>query len=147
MGATIFPVMVLNWKIISFFRFLVANSIICTAGWPKPGFQFVLLNKTYCWHVLRFHLAIELGENRSRTKSQYYFSSLLASKHLRIQTQSELRTVQHFSNCFCDVFQVMFVTMKQLAFFGHSDCNCLRTETIKSVTVRLCFFKWSTRGR
>lgn len=132
--------MILNWKIIYFFRFLVVNFIICTAGWPKPGFQFVLLNKTYCWHVLRFHLTNELSENRSRTKSQYYFSCLLASKHLRIQTQSELQTVQHISNCFCDVFQVMLVANEATGFLWPL-CSCLRTETVKSITVRLCFFE------
>ena len=114
--ATIFPVMFLNWKIIYFFRVLVVNSVICSTGWPKPGFQFVLLNKTYCWHVLMFHLTKELSENRSRTKSQYYFSCFLASKHLRTQTQSELQTVQHISNCLCDVLQLMLVANEATGF-------------------------------
>lgn len=100
--ATIFPGLVLRWKVIYSFTFLVVSFIICTAAWPKPGrFSACFTNKTYCWHVQGLFLTNEFSENRSRTKSQYYFSCLLASKHIKIQTQIELQTVQHISDCFC----------------------------------------------
>lgn len=122
------------------FIFLVVSSIICTAVWPKPvGFSICFASTTYCWLGLGFCLTNELSENRSRTRSQYHFSCLLASRHLRIQTQSDLQTVQHIFNWFCDALQAMSIGTSGTSFHCCSDCNCIRLESTESVTASVFF--------
>lgn len=147
-ATTIFPVTVLNWKVIYFFRFLVVNSVICTAVWPKPAFQFVLLIRhisgTFSHFVWQTSLVRTGAEQRVNTIFlAYWLPNISGYKH---EVNCKLFSISLIA--FVMLFKWCQQELHQLAFFDHSDCNCLSLETKESITVRIFFFfKWSTRGR
>lgn len=110
--------------------------LLCSAARPKPvRFPVCFTNKTYCWHVLGFCLTNEFSENRSRTKSQYHLSCLLAPTHPKIQTGRELQTARHTSDGLCDAG----LGTTAAGLLWPLTCSCVRLETAELTTSRLVF--------